>query len=128
MLGKRGWIGLAVLLGMLAAACGGGQGAGEGPTPGSAVQLVVRNNNFSDVTVYAVPQGGDPQRVGMVSGTQTATFTLRAGLLGAGQLRLVADPLGGGGRGGSGPITVSPGQTITFTVEPLLGSSFAVVQ
>jgi hypothetical protein len=41
---------------------------------------------------------------------------------------VVATPIGGNGRASSGPLIVSPGQTVNFTIGPVLSQSFATVQ
>ena len=42
---------------------------------GSVVRLTVQNNDFKDATVYAVWDGGNRRRIGMVTGKTSATFT-----------------------------------------------------
>jgi hypothetical protein len=89
--------------------------------PGN-IALVVRNNNFNDVDVYAV-SSGLATRIGTVTGNSSATFTLNPSLVSPTDFRIVATPIGGNGRASTGPINVSPGQTIEFTVGPVLSQS-----
>lgn len=91
------------------------------------VQVVVENQNFADVTVYAV-RPGTRARVGWVPGNSTARFTVSSALFTTGELNLLAIPLASGGAGSSGPVLVSEGQTVYFTVAPQLVGSFAVAR
>jgi hypothetical protein len=96
------------------------------PQAGGAT-LVVKNDNFSDVDVYVVGSGL-PTRVGTVTGHSTARFALSPSQISSPDFRVVATPIGGNGRASSGPLIVSPGQTVTFTIGPMLSQSFATVQ
>jgi hypothetical protein len=89
--------------------------------------LVVENDNFADVDVYAL-SAGLPTRIGTVTGNHRASFALSRSLISAPDFRIVATPIGGNGRASSGPLLVSPGQTITFTIGPVLSQSHAMVQ
>jgi hypothetical protein len=89
--------------------------------------LIVENQNFYDVDVYAL-SSGLPTRIGTVSGNSTQTFTLRSTVYTATDFRLVATPIGGNGRGSSGLLAVSRGQTVKFTIAPVLNQSFAQIQ
>ena len=116
-----------LLLALVLAACGGGAASRGGAAPTREVRLVVRNNAFSAVTIYAVGAVGDARRVGTVNPAATETFRLNGAYFPTGTLRLVADPIGGSGRGSSGPLPVMAGQTVTFTVQPSLSTSYATV-
>jgi hypothetical protein len=89
--------------------------------------LNVENQNFYDVDVYAL-SSGLPTRIGTVSGNSTQTFTLRSTVYTATDFRLVATPIGGNGRAASGILAVAPGQTVKFTIAPVLNQSFAQIQ
>jgi hypothetical protein len=91
------------------------------------VGLVVRNDNFYDVDVYAVADVL-ATRIGTVTGNSTQRFELSPSITGAGDLRVVATPIGGNGRASSGPLAVSRGQTIFFTVASQLRQSTATVR
>jgi hypothetical protein len=92
-----------------------------------AVGLVVRNDNFADVDVYAIADGL-PTRIGTVTGNSTARFDLSNSVYRATDLRIVATPIGGNGRASSGQLQVGPGQTIMFTIAPVLRQSTASVR
>jgi hypothetical protein len=88
--------------------------------------LIVENQNFSDVDVYAL-SGGLPTRIGTVPGNTTMRFALNSSVIAASDFRLIATPIGGNGRGASGLLVAAPGQTIKFTVAPVLNQSFAQI-
>jgi len=91
------------------------------------VVLVVENQNFYDVDIYAL-SSGLPTRIGTVSGANsTARFALSPTITNASDFRLVATPIGGNGRASSGPLLVSPGRTVKFTITPALSQSHAEV-
>src|SRR5207245_1646112 len=100
-------------LSSLSACSRANQAAGE-VAPASAIGLQVKNENFLDMDVYAVSQGL-ATRVGTVTGNSSRTFVLDQSVA-AQDLRIVATPIGGNGRASSGTVTVSPGQTIQFTI------------
>jgi hypothetical protein len=90
--------------------------------------LIVENQNFYDVDIYAL-SSGLPTRIGTVTGNSgTARFALSPTVIGASDFRLVATPIGGNGRASSGPLMVSGGRTIKFTITPSLAQSHAEVQ
>jgi hypothetical protein len=122
---------LSLCLSMLAAfgttACRSSNAYDIGQPQAGGATLVVRNDNYSDVDVYVV-SSGLPSRVGTVTGNSTARFSLNPSLVTAPDFRVVATPIGGNGRASSGPLLVSPGQTVYFTIGPVLSQSFATVQ
>ena len=92
------------------------------------VMLIVENQNFADVDVYAL-SSGLPTRIGTVSGgNTTARFALSPTVTNATDFRLVATPIGGNGRASSGVLVASPGRTIKFTISPNLATSHAEIQ
>lgn len=93
----------------------------------STVELIVENQNYADVVVYVVVNG-TPARVGDVTGNNTRRFTLDPSFFPSGEIRLIATPIGGSGRASSGPLNVGPGQSIHFTIAPVLRQSFATVR
>lgn len=93
----------------------------------SPATLVVKNNNFSDMVVYAV-RSGDPIRLGMVTATSSGTFPLEPGLISSGSVHIFATPIGGNGRADSGSVLLSGGQTMTFTIQQNLAASSVLVQ
>jgi len=92
-----------------------------------AVGLVVQNQNFYDMDLYVVSEGV-ATRVGDVSGNTTARFTLDPSFFPSSELRIIATPVGGNGRASSGPLNVAPGQTIMFTIAPVLRQSSASIR
>jgi hypothetical protein len=93
----------------------------------NSATLVVQNQNFNDVDVYAVA-GGLATRIGTVTGNSTARFGLSEALYNSPDFRIVATPIGGNGRASTGPISVSSGQTIEFTIAPVLRMSSVMVR
>ena len=126
--------GARVLIGLLAAsstlsvatACARPNEAAGDLAPATSVGLVVTNQNFSDMDVYAVSQGL-ATRIGTVTGNSKRQFTLHSSLA-AQDLRIVATPIGGNGRASSGNVAVTPGQTIEFTIGSVLRNSTVVIR
>lgn len=80
--------------------------------------LRVRNQNFLDMNVFVV-RGGQPIRLGTVSGNSTQVLRIPAYLLaGVTPLRFVADPIGGSRGPVSEEIVVSPGDQVELMVPP----------
>jgi hypothetical protein len=93
----------------------------------NTVTLVVQNQNFNDMDVYAVA-GGLATRIGTVTGNSSARFGLSDALYNAPDFRIVATPIGGNGRASTGPVHVSSGQTIEFTIAPVARMSSVMVR
>jgi hypothetical protein len=91
-------------------------------------RLVVQNQNFADMKVYAARSGSVAARLGMATGLSTTTFAIPPSLFYDGTLELVVRPIGGTSVTGSGQLLVNSGQTITFTIQPLLPASMATVR
>lgn len=91
------------------------------------VRILVRNNNFADMAVWAVGNGV-PSRIGTVNGNSTGKFALNPSLYSATDFRVDATPIGGFGRASSGSLVVLRGQVIIFTIEPDLGLSHGIIQ
>jgi hypothetical protein len=94
--------------------------------PGTVAVHVI-NNNFADMDVYAVSEGL-PTRLGTVTGNSNDTFYLDPSFFPTSTLRIVATPIGGNGRASSGQISVSPGQTIDFTIAPVMSQSSVMIR
>src|SRR4051812_15537637 len=101
------------------------QAAGD-VAPASSIGLVVTNQNFWDMDVYAVSDGL-ATRVGTVTGNTTRRFVLNP-TLATQDLRIVGTPIGGNGRASSGNLAVSPGQTINFTIGSALRNSTVTIR
>jgi hypothetical protein len=93
-----------------------------------SVSVLVTNNNYWDMKVYAVVGSSVPIRLGTVTGVSSARFTARPALFPTGTLRLVASQLGGRETADSGPLQVNGGEAVTFTIQPNTGTSFAFVR
>ena len=89
------------------------------PRATSNTPVVVNNNNWASVVVYAVNLG-TVYRLGSVETGSTATFMLPTSALSDGDLELRAHPFGQLRDYSTGPILFAPGETIEFTVENLL--------
>lgn len=78
----------------------------------------VQNQGFTDMVVYAV-NGGQRIRLGLATGHATKTFSIPRHLVrGAGQIRFLADPIGGNRTPVSEELTVLPGDIVTLTIPP----------
>ena len=79
--------------------------------------LVVENNNWADMTIYAL-RDGVRARVGQVTALSRSRFVLPQSVTaGTGELRIMADPIGSAQRWTSQPIVVLPGQELRFRLE-----------
>jgi hypothetical protein len=128
MRGKRVLIGLfaAAATVPVASACSHTQEAGGEVAPATAIGLHVKNDNFLDMDVYAVSDGL-ATRLGTVTGNSSRNFVLDA-TLAVQDFRIVATPIGGNGRASSGAVSVSPGQTIDFTIGSILRNSTVFIR
>lgn len=80
-------------IGVVAAGCAlAGRGPEEEPL-NLEITLHVRNQNFYDATLYAVPDGGSRTRLGVVRGFNEETFKFRWL---HGEMRIVIDLLAAG--------------------------------
>lgn len=93
-----------------------------------SVAVTVTNNNFDDMRVDAIADGGVPIRLGIVTALSSDTFTARRSMFPSGTLRLVASPIAGRGVARSGPLQVTGGESVNFTIQPNLAASFGTVQ
>lgn len=108
---------LLVLLGpLLLQGCAGNYG--NNPFQGSAgqneIQVTIRNQNFSDASVYAIWRAGSRVRLGSVTGNSTRTFsTAWRGEV----IRFEIDFLGGGGYT-TQSYPVNEGDHLELTLRP----------
>lgn len=100
----------------------------DGKASSGSVAVLVTNNNYADMKVYAIVGGSVPVRLGTVIGGSSSRFTAHRTLFPTGQLRLLASETGGRGVADSGVLDVSDGQSVTFTIQPHTVTSFAVVR
>jgi hypothetical protein len=127
----RGWTLGVVLAALTAVGCAHNSASVSAEpaavAPRSAAMLVVQNEHFSDMAVFAVRDGDVSVRFGMVDAHSSTTFAIDQWLVSTGTFGLVAKPMGGVGLGFSGPLVVNAGQTVTFTVQPDIRVSMATV-
>jgi hypothetical protein len=99
-------------------ACGGQRQV----RPGEDVEttpVVVRNQSWSEVRVYAVSTAGQRTRLGNVAGTATVTLQIPAAVVGIGnELRFEVLPVGSRAPASSFSMYVRPGETVTLTIPP----------
>lgn len=118
-------VALSAALTFSASGCASGLGNGNGGlTPSNAETLVqVDNNNWADMNIYVV-RSGMRMRLGTVVSMNSATFVVPEPMVSAsGEVRLLADPIGGAPQFMTQPVLVSPGQQIEFTLENNLNLS-----
>lgn len=92
------------------------------PRPGddrpARTTITVENQDFYDMTVYAVVNG-QRNRLGIAPGNHTTELTVPGYLVnGVAQLRFVCDPIGGGRTPVSEEITVNPGDQLVMIINP----------
>jgi hypothetical protein len=123
---------------LLAAGCAGSPAPAASPSPvasGSAdstrtsraIAVQVDNQNFSDMNVYLVKDGGR-WLVGQVGGMTKATLTIPASLAPADQrVRLRAEAIGGRGATTTPTLMVPPGQQVYWTIgsDPAMSTASA---
>ncbi len=86
------------------------------PEPRAESALRVENQNFLDVTVYAL-RGGQRVRLGVVPGLSSQVFFLPPNLVSLGtELQLLADPIGSNATAVSQTIYVRPGDVVQFII------------
>lgn len=97
----------------------------EGTPATTSERTTVRvvNDNWLDITVYAV-RAGYPRRLGTVTSFTTRVFTLPSTLLTpSDDLRLIADPIGSRGSYTSEGLLVNPGDVVEWRVLNNIGLS-----
>jgi hypothetical protein len=109
-------VGLIGLLG-LSAACGASRAVGtSGPvSPSNEIPVQIDNQNFSDMNIYVV-RSGQRWLLGQAAGLAKTTFTIRNAVRGDGQVRLLAEPIGGAGPIATPTLLVPQGQSIFWTI------------
>ena len=93
-------------------------------TPETRPTLVVQNNNWSEMVIY-VMRGTTRARLGQVSSMSSAKFPIRDVVAGGpyGEVRIMADPVGSGGRFTSSVIQIVPGAQVEITLANNLAMS-----
>jgi hypothetical protein len=93
------------------------------PRGRAATTLEVENNNWATMNVYAL-RGSSRVRLGTVTSMSRAVFRIPASLLNAaGDVRLMADPIGSSNTHVTPSIQVNPGERIEFTIQNHLATS-----
>jgi hypothetical protein len=83
--------------------------------------LKVENQGFPDMNIFVLATGSNRVRLGTVTGTSNAYFTLPDYVLrGVSELRFQALPIATPRGSVSQSITVSPGDTVILTIPPSL--------
>ncbi len=115
---------LALLLSLGACASTGGKAAsGALPHPRPETTVLVTNNNWATVVVYAVREGSRT-RLGTVTSMRTELLRFPRGSMPAGgSVRLMVDPIGSRISYTSPVVQVMPGQQIEFNIENQLAIS-----
>lgn len=125
---KRSMIGTGLLVAALAVpgllAAQTARNRTDGPAMKTRVQVL--NDGWLDVGVYAVVSG-DPMYLGHVTGLSEATFDFPEGWETGGDVRLLADPIGGFGHYLTEPIHASMGDVIQLRLaDDLRFSTFSL--
>ena len=91
--------------------------------------LTVRvvNTSHLDGTIY-LAHDGTRDRLGTVTAASTASFAVRARMLGSGDFALVADPIGATRTTSSERLHVNQGTDFTWTLEPDFSRSSVLVR
>jgi hypothetical protein len=95
--------------------------------PESQTTLIVKNNNWQEVVIYMV-RGATRARLGSVAGMGSARFRLSDTMVSnAGDVRIMADPIGSTRSYTSPVIDVLPGAEVELQVQSnIVASNFAV--
>ena len=109
--------GAAVAVALTMGACGPANRQAAEQEQSDRATLLVENNNWQDMTLYLL-RDGMRTRLGSVTAMGRGRFVLpAAAVMGSGDVRIVADPLGSSQVWTSQPIHVMPGQHVRFKLE-----------
>jgi hypothetical protein len=87
--------------------------------PALPTNLIVVNQGFLDMDIFAVPQGGGRQRLGTATGNSTQTFRIPDYMVRTSiTLRFLCVPIGGDRSPVSEAINVNPGDDVQLTIPP----------
>jgi hypothetical protein len=82
--------------------------------------LKVENQGFPDMNIFVLPETSNRIRLGTVTGTSNAFFTLPASVVrGVRELRFQALPIATPRGPVSQSIVVTPGDTVVLTIPPM---------
>jgi hypothetical protein len=108
----------AVGLAVTVFACHSNRVPREGDDRQRGTTITVENQDFYDMTVYAVVNG-QRDRLGIAPGNRSTELTIPPYLLnGVAQLRFLCDPIGGNRTPVSEEINVNPGDHLVMIVNP----------
>ncbi len=97
------------------------------PTPVLPTLVVVTNNNWAQMVVYAV-RSGSRIRLGSVGSMRTEVLRVPATVVStSGNLQLMLDPIGSRGVHVTHSFQVAPGQEVHLTIENYLPTSTVTV-
>jgi hypothetical protein len=113
---RRAWFLLmGALVGCGSASAGSAAGGfGADPATAETIDVTIQNQNFYDATITALWEGGSRERLGIVTGLTTRTFTIDTR---SDALRFEIDFLAGGDFVGE-LIPANPGDHIELTLSP----------
>ena len=113
---------------LLAGGCAHGKAATADDSTPEKATIRVTNNNWSDMTIYLL-RGTERRRLGTVGSNSTGVFQLpEYVLVGSGDIRLLADPLGSTRTYLSPLLLVSPGQQVEWRLENNMSLSSAYIR
>ncbi|HKW47997.1 MAG TPA: hypothetical protein VJN70_11145 [Gemmatimonadaceae bacterium] len=102
----------------LAAACARTSHVRDNEAPEPTV-LKVENQGFPDMNIFVIAESSNPVRLGTVTGTSNAYFTLPGYLIrGIKELRFQARPIATTRGPVSQSILVTPGDTVVLVIPP----------
>ena len=129
-----GRLGLAALLGLLAACAGHPATSSPTPVPPTAsagtdsrIRVQINNQNFNDMNVYLLDRG-TPVLLGAANGLAQTTLLLpRNATANGGRITLLADPFGISRPIRTQELLVAPGEQVYWTIGADRAGSYASV-
>jgi hypothetical protein len=110
--------GAVLALAVLLSACRSNRVPRNGDERSMRTTISVENQDFYDMTVYAVVNS-QRNRLGVAPGNHTTELTIPSYLInGVAQLRFVCDPIGGGRTPVTEEINVNPGDQLVMIITP----------
>jgi len=117
------WAAIALLAATLAGCHSAPQPSPELGTPAANVLVSVKNQNSSDVDVFA-NVNGIAQRLGTVTAQAGNTFEITWDQIGpSGHFAVIVSPIGGSGAYRTGSLPIRPGAQVAVNVAPVLRNS-----